>query len=81
MDLRHYNHVFNLPNGLLIGGRRGFEESKSSILKKFTKKRGFELVEIKIAPKRSSFKQTIKDFLLGMLYWAVFIAIGLYFTS
>ena len=80
MDLRHYNHVFNLPNGLLIGGRRGFEESKSSILKKFAKKRGFELVEIKIAPKRSSFKQTMIDFALGLLFWATFTAIGLLIT-
>lgn len=60
MDLSHYNHVFNLPKGLLIE-RKGF-------------------VGGKIAPKRSSLKQTIIDFALGLLYWGTFIAIGLLIT-
>ena len=60
MNLKHYNHVFNLPNGLLIE-RKGFFGGK-------------------FAPKRSSFKQTLIDFALGLVYWGTFIAIGLLIT-
>ena len=35
---------------------------------------------VKIAPKRSSFKQTLIDFALGVVYWGTFIATGLLIT-
>ena len=34
----------------------------------------------KIAPKRSSFKQTMIDFALGVVYWVTFTAIVLFIT-
>lgn len=76
MDLSHYNHVFNLPNGLLVGERRIYKELNPDLLNK----RLGVLKNRKIAPKRSSLKQTMIDFALGMLYWATFIAIGLLIT-
>ena len=35
---------------------------------------------VKIAPKRSNFKQTLINFTLGVVYWGVFITIGLLIT-
>ena len=96
MDLRHYNHVFNLPNGYLVGYQdKGL---RNYALKKFKKDFGGKIAQNndlsyysglfsfiasngkEIAPKRSSFKQTMIDFALGLLFWATFIAIGLFIT-